>query len=62
MLESTIIVLITTSSALAGLLFRYCFLSKCNVVKCGCIEIHRNTNEEQQIQLSSTPQSNRNIV
>lgn len=59
MIESTIIVLITTASALCGLIVRYCFLSKCNSIKCGCVEIHRNTNEEQQIAI---PNSNRNII
>ena len=38
------------------------YSSKCKVIKCGCIEIIRDTDHEQAINIGGTPQQNANVV
>ena len=61
-LDNGIITLIITSTvALVGLCLKLSYSSKCKVIKCGCIEITRDTEHEQVINIGSTPQQN-NVV
>ena len=53
-METGIIALIIGSAtALCGLICKLAYSSKCTKVKCGCIEIERDTIHEQPINLSS---------
>lgn len=57
MLDNAIISLIIGSSTgIILALMRYSFLSKCNKIDCLCCKIHRNTNEEQIIQVNVDPE------
>ena len=53
--DSIIILIIGSATALFGLLFKLSYSSKCSRVKCGCIEITRDTIHEQPININSTP-------
>jgi hypothetical protein len=53
--ESLIISIVLAGTGLISYTLRLMFLSKCNICKCFCIEVHRRTKEEQQTV------SNRNI-
>ena len=53
--ESLIISIVLAGTGLISYTLRLMFLSKCNICKCFCIEVHRRTKEEQQTI------SNRNI-
>ena len=60
--DAIIILLIGSLSSLVGLTLRYCYLSKCKVVKCcGICEIDRTVELEQTVTGNGTP-SNNNIV
>ena len=43
---SQFILSLVIGSSLLGLLFRYCFKSKCNRVSCCCLEIEREVSIE----------------
>ena len=58
---SIIVLLITGSMTLIMLCLKLSYSSKCKVIKCGCIEIIRDTEHEQVINIGSTPQQN-NVV
>jgi hypothetical protein len=66
MLSDAIVTLIIgTASALVGLLCKLTYSSKCTKVRCGCIEINRDTANEAPVNLSnSTPSipTNQNMV
>ena len=53
--ESLIITIVLTATGLLGYAFKLCFVSKCNVIRCGPLEIHRQTNEELQTAPEMTP-------
>ena len=60
-MDNGIITLIITSAvALVGLCLKLSYSSKCKVIKCGCIEVIRDTDHEQAINIGSTPQQNNN--
>ena len=62
-LDNGIITLIITSAvALVGLCLKLSYSSKCKVIKCGCVEIIRDTEHEQAINIGGTPQNNNNSV
>ena len=57
--DAIIILLIGSVSSLVGLTLRYCYLSKCKVVRCcGICEIDRTVELEQVLSGSSTPNNN----
>lgn len=60
MLSDTIIILLIGSiSSLVGLTLRYCYLSKCKVVRCcGIFEVDREVQIEQPITGNQTPANN----
>ena len=58
---SIIVLLITGSMTLIMLCLKLSYSSKCKVIKCGCIEIIRDTEHEQVINIGSTSQQN-NVV
>jgi len=47
--------------ALIALMVRYCFLSKCNKIKCCCIEIDRQIENEPKITHNNNDDSINNI-
>jgi hypothetical protein len=50
-LSETYWILLTTSGfAFLGLITRYALKSKCDRVECGCIKIHRNTEQETDVE------------
>ena len=53
--ESLIFSIVLAGTGIFSYMLRLMFLSKCNICKCFCIEVHRRTKEEQQTI------SNRNI-
>lgn len=55
--DAILSLLIATSAGLCGLLIRYCFYSKCDSVKCCCIEIHRMVNNE-----NTNPENNNDFT
>ena len=57
--DPVIILIIGSTTALLGLLCKLSYSSKCTKVKCCCIEIERDTEHEQVINISSA--SNRNL-
>ena len=58
---SIIVLLITGSMTLIMLCLKLSYSSKCKTIKCGCIEITRDTEHEQVINIGSTSQQN-NVV
>ena len=55
-LSETFWILLTTSGfAFMGLVIRFCLKSKCDSVECGCIKIHRNTEQEVDIEEPPSP-------
>jgi hypothetical protein len=44
--DAILSLIITGGFAWITLVIRYCFLSKCDVIKCGCCEIHRAVGQE----------------
>ena len=46
--DAIITFLIATCGAVAGLFIRYLYYSKCDVVKCGCLEFHRSIKSEEK--------------
>ena len=46
--ESLIITIVLSATGLLGYAFKLCFVSKCDLIKCGCLSIHRRTDEEMQ--------------
>ena len=65
--SSVLVLLIGSTSAIIGLALRLCYLSKCVSVKlCNCLEIKRDTQGEQQININgsnaSLPRSNGNAI
>jgi hypothetical protein len=62
-MDSGIITLIITASMTVVMLcLKLSYSSKCKVIKCGCIEIIRDTDHEQAINIGGTPQQNANVV
>ena len=60
-MDGTIIVLLITGSMTVIMLcLKLSYSSKCKTIKCGCIEITRDTDHEQAINIGSTPQQNAN--
>ena len=57
--DPVIILIIGSTTALLGLLCKLSYSSKCTKVKCCCIEIERDTEHEQVINISSA--SNRSL-
>ena len=57
--DPVIILIIGSATALLGLCCKLSYSSKCKTIKCGCIEITRDTDHEQVINISSA--SNRNL-
>lgn len=46
---------ISITSGVIVLALKLCLKSKCDSVKCFCFEIHRNTNQETDIEMPPTP-------
>ena len=60
-LSETYWILLTTSGfAFMGLIIRYALKSKCDNVECCCIKIHRNT--EQEVDVEAPPPSPRGQI
>ena len=51
--ESVMILIIGSASALLGLFCKLLYSSKCTTIKCGCIEIKRDTEHETAINISN---------
>ena len=49
MLETSIILICLVGVGFLAYCIRACYMSKCNRVKLGCIEIERNVNHEQNV-------------
>jgi hypothetical protein len=47
MLETTIVILAIAGIAFLTYIIKSCYMSKCNKFKLGCLEIHRDTRNEQ---------------
>jgi len=58
--ETFWILLVTSAFAFFGLTVRICLKSKCDRIDCLCIKIHRNTEQEVDVELPNTP-SQRNL-
>lgn len=57
-LSETFWILLTTSGfATIGLIVRFCLKSKCDRIECGCIKIHRNTEQEADVESPPSPTS-----
>jgi len=50
---------ISITSGVIVLALKMCFKSKCDSVKCFCFELHRNTEQETDIEMPPTPSNNR---
>jgi len=57
--DPVIILIIGSATALVGLCCKLSYSSKCTKVKCCCIEIDRDTEHEQVINITNS--SNRNL-
>ena len=57
--DPVIILIIGSATALLGLCCKLSYSSKCKTIKCGCIEINRDTDHEQSINIGTN--SNRNL-
>lgn len=56
--DVTLISLVTIVAGIFGLMMRMCLRSKCDSVEFGCLRIHRNTNEERDVELQNVYKSN----
>jgi hypothetical protein len=61
--ESFYILLVTGGFAFLGLAVRYALRSACDSVECCCIKIHRNTEQENRVDIEdqSTPNRQENV-
>jgi hypothetical protein len=61
--ESFYILLVTGGFAFLGLVVRYALKSACDTVECCCIKIHRNTEQENLVDIEdqSTPNRQENV-
>jgi hypothetical protein len=56
-LSETFWILLTTSGfAFLGLVIRYALRSKCDRVECLCFKIHRNTDQEHDVEMPEPAQ------
>lgn len=51
--DPVIILIIGSATALVGLCCKLSYSSKCKTIKCGCIEINRDTEHEQEVNISN---------
>jgi hypothetical protein len=49
MLETTIVALVIAGVAFFAFLIRSCYMSKCRRVKLCCLEVERDTSQEQNV-------------
>jgi len=57
--ESFYILLVTGGFAFLGLAVRYALKSACDSVECCCIKIHRNTEQENRVDIEEPQTPNR---
>ena len=60
--ETLIIAVATLGAGVVALIARLIYSSKCNVVKCGCCEVHRDTNQEVSLRNIPGLENNMNRV
>lgn len=53
--EGYLILLTTSAFAFFALAMKMCLKSKCDKVECFCFKIHRNTEQEIDVELPPTP-------
>ena len=59
--DAVIILNIGSGTALMGLCCKLSYSSKCKTIKLGCLQIERDTEHEQSINIgNATPQNNNN--
>lgn len=59
--DAIITLLIGSATTLCGLSIRYFYASKCKIIKCGCVEIDRDTEHEptmSDVRGNNTPNNN----
>ena len=60
--DPVIILIIGSATALLGLCCKLSYSSKCKTIKCGCIEITRDTENEQVLNINNASSRNLNVV
>ena len=53
--DALISMIIVSTTGILALIFKLCYSSKCKNVKFGCLSITRDTEHEQSINMSQTP-------
>ena len=53
--EGYLILLTTSSFAFLALAMKMCLKSKCDKVECFCFKIHRNTDQETDVEMQLPP-------
>lgn len=53
--EGYLILLTTSSFAFFALAMKMCLKSKCDKVECFCFKIHRNTDQETDVEMQTPP-------
>ena len=60
--DPVIILIIGSATALLGLLCKLSYSSKCTKIKCCCLEIERDTENEQVLNINNASSRNLNVV